>query len=611
MKNRVVIFLTIILQLLLIGFIVTLFLFEKSTIKNFAIEQMNKKTTEKMLFFKKYIEDKEDLVLALANNYKFRDFVKNGENKEFIESLFRTFAHSHKNVFQLRFLDINGNEVIRVNNNKEPILVSKNKLQNKKGRYYFEDSFKLQNGEIYFSNIDLNVEKGKIEDPIVPTLRVATPVFIDDKKYGIVILNINVKEFLKSLEKTELYEINLVYDDGHIIFNKYKEFDWSRDFNHTQRIFDSYPFLEKVLETKTLENYTIVELPIKTKNKLFILIVPIEENGINIFLSYLEDKLFYLIVLSLLILPTSYLISLYIEKIVLQKRKLERTILDNELINAVINSTDDLIFYKDKNFKYMGCNRAFENFVGLRKDQIIGKTDYDIFDNEHASLFRRMDVEMLEKGNIKSNDEWVTYSSGQEVLLQTKKMPFNYSPENVFGIIGISRDVTEIHLAHKRIIKESYIDELTQVYNRKAFNERIVSEINLFNRYNTSFCMAMYDLDDFKNVNDTYGHDIGDMVLKEISSFVNTNIRKTDRLFRIGGEEFVIIFASTNLEPAYIVVEKIRKEIEKLDLIDNEKITISLGLAEVLNRDDAESIYKRVDDLLYKSKKEGKNRTSI
>jgi len=124
--------------------------------------------------------------------------------------------------------------------------------------------------------------------------------------------------------------------------------------------------------------------------------------------------------------------------------------------------------------------------------------------------------------------------------------------------------------------------------------------------------MMILDIDDFKKINDSYGHKIGDNVLIEVSKLIENNIRENDHLFRIGGEEFVIIFSQTILENAKIVSEKIRAIIESdLNTIKNQKITVSIGLSEVTLEDNEDTIFKRVDTLMYKSKNNGKNKVSI
>ncbi|MBN2824592.1 MAG: GGDEF domain-containing protein, partial [Campylobacterales bacterium] len=162
----------------------------------------------------------------------------------------------------------------------------------------------------------------------------------------------------------------------------------------------------------------------------------------------------------------------------------------------------------------------------------------------------------------------------------------------------------------KKIKSLSYIDELTQTYNRKSYNKRVKENLSLFMRYQTPFCLLMYDIDNFKKVNDTYGHNVGDKVLVEMSNAVQSLIRKNDYLFRVGGEEFVIILSETTLNEGKTVAEKIRKEVSKLQMIEGESVTISIGLTEVKKDDSDDNIYRRVDALLYYSKLNGKNRVS-
>ena len=121
----------------------------------------------------------------------------------------------------------------------------------------------------------------------------------------------------------------------------------------------------------------------------------------------------------------------------------------------------------------------------------------------------------------------------------------------------------------------------------------------------------MFDIDNIKSINDTYGHDVGDKVLIKLSELISTMVRENDYLFRVGGEEFVILLTDTNGESGLLFAEKIRKNIElKLDTIEDRVVTISLGVTEVEANDTADSIYKRADDALYKSKESGRNKST-
>ena len=245
-----------------------------------------------------------------------------------------------------------------------------------------------------------------------------------------------------------------------------------------------------------------------------------------------------------------------------------------KLLHTVINTTDDLIFYKNCKLQYIGCNKSFENVSGKKESEIIGKDDFELFEKDIAQIFREQDLAILNNDRLSTSDEWLKIND-KKLLFQTKKIPFKYKEKN-----------------------------------KKAYNERIQEKFDMFNRYQIYFCIATYDIDDFKHINDTYGHDMGDKVLIEITNEIRNSIRKTDLLFRIGGEEFMIIFSKTLMQEAYEVVEKTRVDISNMSIIENEKITISIGITEVKKDDTPDLIYERADKLMYKSKKNGKNQTT-
>jgi diguanylate cyclase (GGDEF)-like protein len=186
-------------------------------------------------------------------------------------------------------------------------------------------------------------------------------------------------------------------------------------------------------------------------------------------------------------------------------------------------------------------------------------------------------------------------------------MIITYLVSLVFVIMGTS-------LHHSELITNINLtntDNLTKVKNVKAYKERIDELLSLFERYNTPFSMMLFDIDNFKIINDTYGHRAGDAVLIEMSSLIQKNIRLTDTLFRVGGEEFVILCPNTTLYEAIDVAEKVRKVVESdLHTITNQRITISIGVSEVKISDAEDTLYRRVDGLMYRSKQNGKNRVT-
>ena len=155
----------------------------------------------------------------------------------------------------------------------------------------------------------------------------------------------------------------------------------------------------------------------------------------------------------------------------------------------------------------------------------------------------------------------------------------------------------------------STTDYLTGAYNRTKFMEYANYELERSKRYKSTFSILLMDLDLFKKLNDTYGHNFGDEVLKNIAYFIKNEIRETDLLARWGGEEFICLLPNTDVSDAYIVAEKIRNKIEQVTFAYDVKVTLSIGLCE---RDESdytiELVNEKADLALYRAKREGRNK---
>lgn len=154
-------------------------------------------------------------------------------------------------------------------------------------------------------------------------------------------------------------------------------------------------------------------------------------------------------------------------------------------------------------------------------------------------------------------------------------------------------------------------DMLTGLCNRRRFTEILASELNRFDRYKKTFCLFNIDIDFFKKVNDTYGHDIGDKVLKDFCKVLNANIRKVDTAGRWGGEEFLLLISDVDMGNAIKISEKIKSAINGIDIEHIGKVTASIGVTLVKEGDYIESIVTRSDQALYKAKNNGRDRIEI
>lgn len=176
---------------------------------------------------------------------------------------------------------------------------------------------------------------------------------------------------------------------------------------------------------------------------------------------------------------------------------------------------------------------------------------------------------------------------------------------------AIERKKLELALKQTRDLfeRQARIDHLTGIYNRMMFSELLEAEMQRSMRYNSHLSLIMFDLDHFKKINDTYGHAMGDHVLREVASTVNDNIRGHDVFARWGGEEFMVLAPRTDQHQAVELAEKLRCLCESHDFGNDLKATASFGVTQFRVGDTEETFTGRVDATLYAAKMNGRNRT--
>lgn len=171
--------------------------------------------------------------------------------------------------------------------------------------------------------------------------------------------------------------------------------------------------------------------------------------------------------------------------------------------------------------------------------------------------------------------------------------------------------LTIIFSSNSRLRFLAHNDQLTEVSNRRHLTKVLEREYERSRRYNNPFSLIIFDIDHFKSINDNYGHDQGDLILKELSKLVKKNIRKSDYFGRWGGEEFVVIAPESSLQDAEKFAEKLRREIEGYNFMEKRNITASFGAAEIKTEDNIDQLIKRADDALYRAKENGRNRVEV
>ncbi len=290
-------------------------------------------------------------------------------------------------------------------------------------------------------------------------------------------------------------------------------------------------------------------------------------------------------------------------------------------LNSVLNATPDLIYYKnymDQDGRYIGCNDAFVKFVGRSREDVLRMNDLELFGSEVGNLFRKNDLKTLEKSETSLNKEWVTYPDGHEALMSTLKTPFYNHKKLCIGILGISRDITELQRKEDLLQKNEKIllhlahhDTLTDLPNRLLMIDRLSQSINRSQRTGKGLAVMFMDLDYFKEINDSLGHSAGDELLKAVATRLSGIIRKEDTAARLGGDEFTIILEELeDARYASSVAEKLLIAFKRpVQLRDREiTITMSIGISVYPEHGvDTETLIRNADSAMYKAKKEGRN----
>ncbi len=252
-------------------------------------------------------------------------------------------------------------------------------------------------------------------------------------------------------------------------------------------------------------------------------------------------------------------------------------------------------------------NKAFSDLTQYTLLEVRGK-NLAIFNTESAQIENFMNEwQQISKDTAFENSCERTRKDGSKFWIEYKVRPQYSDDQMLIGYRMIWHDIT----SEKKLEYIATVDPLTKAFNRTKFNDLITGEVNRFERYNTAASLIICDLDHFKEVNDTYGHLVGDTVLKTVATIIQSNIRNTDYLARWGGEEFAILLPNTVLEEAQIVAHKIHHAVRSTQIQSVGGLTISCGISEIHSNDTVTSWFKRVDDLLFTAKNSGRDQVQI
>lgn len=295
----------------------------------------------------------------------------------------------------------------------------------------------------------------------------------------------------------------------------------------------------------------------------------------------------------------------------LYERQLE-LVQKTSLLDTLVNTIPNMVWLKDPDGVYMACNKMFEGFFGAKESEIIGKTDFDFVSSEQAEFFRENDRLAIEGEKPRSNEEYLVFADGsREGYFEAIKTPMKDYTGKVIGVLGIAQDITDHKHYEERLEILANYDPLTGLANRALLSSHLHRSIENAKRLKTQIALLMFDLDRFKDVNDSFGHGAGDELLKQIAQRLGGRLRDGDMISRLGGDEFAVVLEQlAHPEDAgRIAQEMIAALSNPYKLTGGAEIHIGMSVGIVLfpsHGDNASELLQHADAALYKAKSEGR-----
>ncbi len=297
--------------------------------------------------------------------------------------------------------------------------------------------------------------------------------------------------------------------------------------------------------------------------------------------------------------------------------------LNNNLCNNILDNLYDGLYCVNKNKIITYWNSAAERLTGYKSSEVMGKLcSVDILvhrESEGNNMGKKIcPIEKtLIEGQILEKEFILHRKDGHHMPVFVRVVPIRDNRGDVIGATELFSDNSP-KLAFIQQIEKleqmAFIDSLTELPNRRYSATTLYSRYNELQRYDWPFGVLMIDIDKFKYVNDLYGHDVGDKVLKMVAKTLDKNKRPFDFVGRWGGEEFLAISVNVNKEELSSIAHRYRILIEKSSIMINThelSVTVSAGATLMHEEDTIESLLKRVDDLMYRSKIDGRNRVTV
>ena len=545
---------------------------------------------------------------------------------------------------QLRYLDKYGHELVRVDyDNGKGVLVPPGSSRGNLHRGYINETLKLAAGEIYVSPMELNIERDQTERPHKPVIRLGTPVFdsAGDKK-GMVLLDYAgarlQQRFREAMEGGDPHSAMLLNRDGYWLSSPEPEGEWGDALGRPDRtLARASPEVWRVLvandrgalrTSQGLFVYTTVHplayaarapasggrtipIPSLARGYYWKLVSFVPHNVLFSASFYNQTWGRALFALTYVLLAV---VSWTLAAVTLRRKRAE------EALSKTYEEIEDLYDHApcgyhslDGDGLIVRINQTELTWLGYQREEVMGKMHFTaLLTPQGQETFRESFSRFKEQGEVHDLEFELVRKDGSSfpVLLNAT------AARDTQGGFVMSRstlfDLTERKRFELELARQARIDVLTGLINRRYFFELAERELTRSKRHVQDFAVLMLDVDHFKFINDNYGHDAGDEVLRKLSKVCGQTLREIDIVGRIGGEELAALLPGATCVQAMAAAERLRLAIQST-LVSLQahavQFTVSIGVTSLMPNDEGvDELLKRADEALYRAKRGGRNR---
>ena len=546
------------------------------------------------------------------------------ENTTHTEKALQTLSMLRGDYDQTRYIDQNGQEKIRVDRENGQSVLHRQGLQNKSDRGYVQTGLQLGAGQVLVSELDLNVEQGVIEEPHRPTLRAVAPVFLDGSRRGLMVLNIAADELLASLR------VNLPAGSDLVMLNATGGWitgggalDWQFMLDPSARLSAQDPALwasiegqhsgsfERLGECYHYEWFQTTGDGVQAPKWL------LAQRRANEPCAAAAAEATQIaakrIAITLLIaLPLAVLWH----QSRVRSRRFQQALQDQQAeLSMIAQEAGHGMIMVDRQCHVLWMNREAERLLGWSEAELVGKNLHETIhltpegQPVHAGLCPTLNA--LETGERHGTDrDLMVGRNGQQWVFSTRVTPFGPA-ENRKAVVAFADVSTHVALQQELAV-QAQTDVLTGTLNRRSIVQNLQAALD---DPTQTPCVLALDIDFFKKVNDTHGHQTGDQVLIHFCRTIETMLRKGDLLGRMGGEEFLVVANTLSLADAMGLAERIRAAIASTPCLCSPDtpiaITTSVGVAQPHVGETMEQLLERADEALYRAKHAGRNRVMM